>query len=201
MGKPHENNIQMVDFPHMFLGSRAQETWTISFVALWREFLTPLRILVLQSYHLVEVWHQRCQPNLFRVAVFWLVAAGLSVHLAKWVTRHVKRCSGYDIFVSHDWQTSRWLKYLSLLQSSCSGYTGCESRTRFAGCLSGLAKLQLGNIHWLLYICCILPLLATHSGHFLGTKAGFRRQVVHPTAQWRSQGEVHPWPCRLFEAL
>ena len=30
-------------------------------------------------------------------------------------TRHLRPCSAYDIFVSHDWQTSGWLKYASLL--------------------------------------------------------------------------------------
>eukprot|EP00435_Cladocopium_sp_Y103_P057026 s700_g19.t1 len=50
-----------------------------------------------------------------------LAGGGRPFRPGKAATRHVKRCSGYNIFVSHDWRTSGWLKYASLLVLLNSG--------------------------------------------------------------------------------
>eukprot|EP00435_Cladocopium_sp_Y103_P066224 s22_g28.t1 len=59
-------------------------------------------------------------------------------------TRHLTRCSSYDIFVSHDWQTSRWLKYASLL---------VLLNSRAAALATLVVSLALG----LLVACQVLP--------------------------------------------
>ena len=44
-----------------------------------------------------------------------LAGAGRSLILSEPADVQLRRCVTFDVFISHDWQTSRWLKYASLL--------------------------------------------------------------------------------------
>mmetsp|Transcript_48056 Transcript_48056/g.99235 ORF Transcript_48056/g.99235 Transcript_48056/m.99235 type:complete len:278 (-) Transcript_48056:962-1795(-) len=93
-----------------------------------------------------------------------------------------QRTTKIDAFLSHDWGTSRWLKFLSLLANS--------ARQRPAADLAGLRRSFL------------LPLLlAACSRPLPGLSAGLPRQALHLPNGSCEEGAGDPGPRRLSQGV
>ena len=123
--------------------------------------------------------------------------------------RNLRQCLDFDAFISHDWQTSHWLKYgsLLLLFNVKAAAVAILLFSTAGGFLIQYKVLpQTGwavSIGYLVFVClCDFPgFLARHSRSVPQAKVGVSRQADHTTGRPESKRNVHSWTGGILETL
>ena len=120
--------------------------------------------------------------------------------------RNLRQCLDFDAFISHDWQTSHWLKYgsLLLLFNVKAAAVATLLFSTAAGLLIQYKVLpQTGWAISIGYLClCDFPgFLARHSRSVPQAKVGVSRQADYTTGRPESKRNVHSWTGGILETF
>ncbi|CAL1150870.1 unnamed protein product [Cladocopium goreaui] len=102
--------------------------------------------------------------------------------------RNLRRCLDFDAFISHDWQTSHWLKYGSLL-------------LLFNVKAAAVATLLFSTAAGLLIQYKVLPQTGWAISIGYLAKVGVSRQADYTTGRPESKRNVHSWTGGILETF